>query len=50
MGGVIADVFSDSKVRGRVMSLWSVTTLIGPLSAPMIAGYLAPYGWRYAMW
>ncbi|KAH8645400.1 major facilitator superfamily domain-containing protein [Xylariales sp. PMI_506] len=50
MGGVIADVFDDSKTRGRAMLVWSAASILGPLTAPIIAGYIAPYGWRWPIW
>ncbi|KAL2134564.1 hypothetical protein VTI74DRAFT_11458 [Chaetomium olivicolor] len=50
-GGVIADLFEGEVVRGRVMMYWSVTTFIGPLGAPIIAGFASTkLGWRAVFW
>lgn len=50
MGGVIADVFQDKVARGRMLTFWSAATLIGPLVAPIIAGFSSPLGWKWTFW
>ena len=50
LGGVIADVFDDSRVRGLAMMTWSSAVFLGPLTAPIISGFLGPVGWRWAFW
>ncbi|KAK0619361.1 major facilitator superfamily domain-containing protein [Immersiella caudata] len=53
VGGVIADVFEDEGERGMVMILWSGATVVGPLSGPVIAGFVGSeggLGWRWTFW
>lgn len=50
VGGVIADVFDDESVRGRVVVLWSAATVVGPLSGPVVGGFVNPVGWRWTFW
>lgn len=49
-GGVIADMYDDENVRGKVMIVWSASTVVGPLSAPILAGFVSPHGWRWTFW
>jgi len=50
-GGVIADLFGDEFLRGRMMMCWGAATFIGPLGAPIVAGFAAPaMGWRWVFW
>ncbi|KAK3387557.1 major facilitator superfamily transporter [Podospora didyma] len=49
--GIIADTCADPRSRGRNMGLFFMTTVSGPLFAPIISGYCAPtIGWRWAFW
>ncbi|KAK4133146.1 MFS general substrate transporter [Trichocladium antarcticum] len=49
--GIIADLCSNPGTRGRIMGLFLVTTVSGPLLAPIISGFCAPtIGWRWAFW
>ncbi|KAK4223192.1 major facilitator superfamily domain-containing protein [Podospora fimiseda] len=49
--GIIADTCSDPRTRGRNMGLFFMTTVSGPLLAPIISGYCAEtIGWRWAFW
>ncbi|KAK1756958.1 major facilitator superfamily domain-containing protein [Echria macrotheca] len=51
VGGVIADLFADELVRGRVMMIWSAATVVGPVSGPIISGFVSPVGgWRWTFW
>jgi len=50
VGGVIADVYRDEGPRGRVMMLWSGATVVGPVAAPIVAGFMSPVGWRWTFW
>lgn len=50
MGGLIADVYDDETTRGRAMVVWSGATIIGALTAPIISGFTAQYGWRRPIW
>ncbi|KAM7218259.1 Major facilitator superfamily domain containing protein [Rhypophila decipiens] len=50
-GGVIADMFSEEILRGRIMMLWGASTFMGPLGAPVITGFTAgTIGWRWPFW
>lgn len=49
--GIIADTCNDPRTRGRNMGLFFMTTVSGPLLAPIISGYCADtIGWRWAFW
>jgi multidrug resistance protein len=49
--GIFADIFPTPQERGRSMALFMVTTLGGPLFAPIISGFCAPsIGWRWTFW
>ncbi|KAK0748508.1 major facilitator superfamily domain-containing protein [Apiosordaria backusii] len=49
--GIIADMSSDPRSRGRNMGLFFMTTVSGPLLAPIISGYCSEtIGWRWAFW
>ncbi|KAK0720300.1 major facilitator superfamily domain-containing protein [Lasiosphaeris hirsuta] len=50
IGGVVADVFGDEAVRGRMIMIWSAATVVGPLSGPIISGFVSPLGWRWTFW
>ncbi|KAK1835892.1 major facilitator superfamily domain-containing protein [Podospora conica] len=50
VGGVIADVYCEEVPRGRVMMLWSGATVVGPVAAPIVAGFMSPVGWRWTFW
>ncbi|KAK4240185.1 hypothetical protein C8A03DRAFT_13503 [Achaetomium macrosporum] len=50
-GGVIADLYEGEVIRGRVMMYWSATTFVGPLGAPIIAGFASEkLGRRAVFW
>ena len=50
-GGVVADVFGDKVMRGRMMMIWSASSFIGPLGAPVIGGFLGrSKGWQWVFW
>ncbi|GAB1314811.1 Polyamine transporter 4 [Madurella fahalii] len=50
-GGVLGDVYEGEVGRGRVLMIWSAATFIGPLAAPILAGYTSPtMGWRFVFW
>ncbi|KAK4184734.1 putative polyamine transporter [Podospora australis] len=49
--GIIADICSDPRTRGRNMGFFFMTTVSGPLLAPIISGFCAEtIGWRWAFW
>lgn len=50
-GGVIADCWKGEVERGRMLMVWSAATFIGPLGAPIMAGFVSPVlGWRWVFW
>ncbi|KAI1372252.1 major facilitator superfamily transporter [Hypoxylon crocopeplum] len=49
--GILADIFNDSVQRGRAMAWFMVTTVFGPLLAPIISGFCSEsIGWRWTFW
>lgn len=49
--GILADVFHDPVTRGRAMAWFMVTTVFGPLLAPIISGFSSTsIGWRWTFW
>ncbi|KAI2632184.1 major facilitator superfamily transporter [Hypoxylon sp. NC1633] len=49
--GILADIFSDTVQRGRSMAYFMVTTVFGPLLAPIISGFCSTtIGWRWTFW
>ncbi|KAI1809951.1 major facilitator superfamily transporter [Poronia punctata] len=51
VSGQIADIYDDQVLRGRALSYFMVTTLVGPLLAPIISGFCSTsIGWRWAFW
>ncbi|KAG4034582.1 hypothetical protein MFRU_003g05390 [Monilinia fructicola] len=50
-GGVFADIYKDPVTRGRAMAIFSGATCVGPISGPIISGYMSPeFGWRWTFW
>ena len=49
-GGLFADVYQSPLARGRTMALSMAITTAGPQFAPLIAGFVAPAGWRWIFW
>ncbi|KAL1931601.1 hypothetical protein VTP01DRAFT_9744 [Rhizomucor pusillus] len=46
-GGTVADLFAPHE-RGKAMSLFMLSVIIGPAFAPIVGGYVAQYlGWRW---
>lgn len=50
IGGVYADLFSDIKLRGRIIALYMTCTTFGPLIGPIASGYVGVVSWRWAYW
>ncbi|KAI1411254.1 major facilitator superfamily transporter [Hypoxylon sp. FL1857] len=49
--GQLADIYNDTVTRGRAMSWFMVTTIFGPLLAPIISGFCSTsIGWRWSFW
>ncbi|KAJ5128102.1 hypothetical protein N7448_008881 [Penicillium atrosanguineum] len=49
-GGLFADVYRSPLARGRTMALSMAVTTAGPQFAPLVAGFIAPVGWRWIFW
>jgi MFS family permease len=48
--GTIVDI-SDEEYRALCMSLWSIAPLNGPVTGPLIGGFVYQYlGWRWDNW
>ncbi|KAI8984282.1 major facilitator superfamily domain-containing protein [Mycotypha africana] len=46
-GGTVSDIFEPHE-RGKAMSIYILSTILGPSVAPMIGGYVDQYlGWRW---
>lgn len=51
VGGLYADIYADPVPRGRAMALFMMATGLGPISAPILSGYISPEkGWRWTFW
>ncbi|KAH9995358.1 major facilitator superfamily transporter [Xylariaceae sp. FL0662B] len=49
-GGVLADLFAAEQ-RGRAMSLYSLTPLLGPAIGPIAGAFITEYAtWRWTFW
>jgi multidrug resistance protein len=50
-GGVCADLYRDSRARGRAMAIFMCFSMSGPSMAPAMAGFVeAAGGWRLVFW
>lgn len=50
VGGILADIYPDKMIRGRLLGIWSLSILLGPLLGPLVSGFIGPYGWRWPFW
>lgn len=50
LGGVFSDIYPNLLHRGRAVMILGLTSNIGPLSGPVIAGYISTVGWRWMFW
>ena len=50
VGGLFADVFNNLVTRGRALAIFMASTCLGPVTGPIISGFLAPVSWRWAFW
>lgn len=50
LGGICADLFHDPIARGRAMSLFMGTTIVGPIVGPLVSGFISVITWRWSFW
>lgn len=49
VGGIFADINADPRARGRTMAMFMVATILGPICAPPLSGFVAENtSWRWA--
>ncbi|MCJ1240806.1 hypothetical protein MMC14_008810, partial [Varicellaria rhodocarpa] len=49
-GGMYAEIYPDLIQRGRVVMILGLTSNVGPLIGPVIAGYSSRSNWRWMFW
>lgn len=49
-GGMYSDIYPDLLHRGRAVTLLGLTSNVGPLSGPVVAGFLSVGDWRWMFW
>ncbi|KAF9888610.1 hypothetical protein FE257_008542 [Aspergillus nanangensis] len=47
VGGVYADMFADSKTRGRMIACYITASSCGPILGPILSGCVIPEDWRW---
>ncbi|KAL2038933.1 hypothetical protein N7G274_008273 [Stereocaulon virgatum] len=50
VGGLYADVFGDTVIRGRAMAIFMASTTCGPTLAPTMSGFVSVVNWRWTLW
>jgi MFS family permease len=50
LGGMYSDIYPDLVHRGRAVMILGLTSNIGPLLGPVIAGYVSTYKWQWIFW
>ena len=50
LGGMIADVYPGTTNRGRAVMLLALMTNLGPLTGPIISGFVSVKGWTWMFW
>ena len=50
LGGMYSDVYPSLLHRGRAVMILGLTSNIGPLVGPIIAGYSSNTNWRWMFW
>ncbi|VUC22781.1 unnamed protein product [Clonostachys rosea] len=51
VAGILADVYGEPRTRGRAFAIFMVTTVFGPLFAPIVSGFCSTtIGWRWSFW
>lgn len=50
VGEMYSDIYVDLVPRGRTVMILGLTSNIGPLVGPIIAGYTSTYKWQWIFW
>lgn len=50
LGGVYSDIYPDLVRRGRAVMILGLTSNVGPLLGPVVAGYSSIKQWRHMFW
>lgn len=50
LGGMFADIYPDLLYWGKAVMLMALTSTVGPLVGPVIAGYTSVHDWRWMFW
>lgn len=50
LGGMFADIYPDLLYRGKAVMLMALSSTIGPLVGPVIAGYTSVHDWKWMFW
>ncbi|KAG9257688.1 major facilitator superfamily domain-containing protein [Emericellopsis atlantica] len=51
VAGILADIYGEPRTRGRAFAIFMVTTVFGPLFAPIVSGFCSSsIGWRWTFW
>ncbi|KAI4220437.1 MAG: hypothetical protein LQ349_008085 [Xanthoria aureola] len=49
-GGMYSDIYPDLLHRGRAVTLLGLTSNVGPLIGPVVAGFSSERDWRWMFW
>jgi hypothetical protein len=49
-GGLFCDIYPDLRPRGMAVTLLGLTSNVGPLVGPIIAGFSSTVDWRWQFW
>ena len=50
LGGLFADIYPGLINRGRAVMLLALATNLGPITGPIISGFVSDKGWRWMFW
>lgn len=50
LGGMFSDLYPDLRPRGTAVMILGLTSNIGPLVGPIIAGFSTVSDWRWMFW
>ena len=50
LGGMYSDIYPDLVPRGRAVMVLGLTSNIGPLIGPIVAGYTSTTKWQWMFW